>query len=98
MKQTVDKYQFVDSFQGAYKDNFSREGKLTLFDYLEELEESTGTEMELDPIAFCVDYTEFNNLKEIQADYDNIKSMEDLRDHTQVIEIEGTDRIIIQDF
>lgn len=96
MKQTVNFSQFVDSFSDQYKDNFSYEGQRALFDYLENLEEDTGTEIELDPIALCCEYSEYKDLKEIQENYTNIKSMEDLKDNTQVVEFDGG--IIIQDF
>jgi hypothetical protein len=98
MISTVSFNDFCDSFGGSYKDNFSYEGKRALFDYLEEYEESTGEQMELDPIAFCCDFTEYKNMKELKDNYSDIKDMDDLKDHTTVIEIEGTDRFIIQDF
>ena len=49
----------------TYKNNFTYEGKRALFDYLENLEEDTGTEIELDTIALCCEYSEYSNLKEI---------------------------------
>ena len=98
MIQTICFSNFVDSFSDTYKNNFSYEGKQALFNYLEELEEETGEQIELDPIALCCDYSEYENLDELRADYQDIKDMDDLRDHTQVIEIEGTDRFIIQQF
>lgn len=38
------------------------------------------------------------NFEDLQANYNNIKSMDDLENHTTVIKIEDTDRFIIQDF
>ena len=98
MIQTVNFSQFTDSFSDSYKDNFSYEGKQALFNYLEDYEKSTGKQIELDPIALCSEYTEYENLKDLQANYSNIKSMKDLEDHTQVIKIEGSDRFIIQNY
>lgn len=98
MEATVNFDDFSDSFTGGYKDNFTYEGKRALFEYLEELEESMGEEMELDPVAFACEYTEYDSLEELQDNYSNIEDMEDLRDHTQVIEIPSTERFIIQDF
>ena len=99
MYNTVNFSQFCDNFSGGYKDNFTYEGKRALFDYIEELEESGEVaEMELDPIALCGEYSEFDNLKEIQKQYSHIKSIEDLRDSTQVIKVGSTGRIIIQDY
>jgi len=98
MISTVNFNDFSDSFSGSYEKNFSYEGKRALFDYLEEYEESTGEQLELDPIAFCVEYTEYENFKELKNNYSDIKDMEDLENNTTVIKIEGTDRFIIQDF
>jgi len=59
MKQTVNLYEFRDAFQSMNRgNNFSYEGLEVLFDYLEEYEDSTGEEIELDVIALCCDYSE----------------------------------------
>jgi hypothetical protein len=59
MKTTVSKYDFERAFVDAdRKENFSYEGLGLLFDYLEEYEDSTGEEVELDVIALCCDYAE----------------------------------------
>lgn len=53
----------LDDFVQAFKDRgresqFSRPALYSLFNYLEEYEENTGAEIELDVIALCCDYTE----------------------------------------
>ena len=48
MKRTINDHDFIDAFQGTYKDQFSYEGKMALYEYLTQLEEDTGFEMELD--------------------------------------------------
>lgn len=59
MKVTVNERMFRDMFIDYNRqDNFSSEGLSLLFDYLEQLEEDTGNEMELDVIALCCDYSE----------------------------------------
>lgn len=99
MKQSVNFSQFCDSFSETYKNNFSYEGKRALFDYLEEYEEGTGEEVELDPIALCCEYSEFENLEELQASYPDIESMEDLQNNTTVIPLgDKHDGFIIQDY
>jgi len=98
MKSDVNFNTFCDSFHGGYADNFTYEGKRALYDYLIEYEDDTGTELELNPIAFCCDFTEYESLEEIKSEYDSIESMEDLENNTMVIKIEGTDRLIIQQF
>ncbi len=80
----------------GYKNNFSYEGANALQEYLDELSEDTGENIEYDPIAWCVEFTEYKNLKEIKENYNDIKTLDDLRDHTTVIEFDGG--LIIQDF
>lgn len=59
MKTTVSRYDFERAFADAgRKDQFSYEGLSVLFDYLEDYEEQTGEEIELDVIALCCDYYE----------------------------------------
>lgn len=67
MKTTVNFCDFQDAFQ-IRKENFSYEGKRVLFDYLEEMEESTGEELELDVIALCCEYSEDSH-DDIAANY-----------------------------
>ncbi len=98
MKQTINFSEFTDRFRDMDRDNnFTYEGKRALFDYLEEYEEDTGEEIELDVIALCCEYTEYKNLAELQENYTDIESIEKLRDHTTVIMIDD-ERFIIQDF
>lgn len=69
MKQTIGFCAFCDAFRDMDRnENFSYDGKRALFDYLEEYEESTGEEIELDVIALCCDYNE-STYEEIAEDY-----------------------------
>ena len=103
MKQDVGFCDFCDSFSGSYADNFSYSGKKALYNYLIDFEEDTGEELELDPIAFCCDFTEYESFEELQKDYDYIETIDELKDKTVVIPIEDiygkqTDGLIIQNF
>lgn len=100
MKTTITQSDFRDAFlsSDSRKNSFSWEGLNALFDYLEALEQDCGEEMELDVVALDCDFTEYQDLKDVQDNFPQIESLEDLQDHTQVIEIEGTDRLIIQNF
>jgi len=100
MKQYISKYHFTNWFLSSdtYKNNFSYEGLNSLFDYLEQFEEDMGKEMEFDPVAICCEYSEYENFEEIKNNYDCIENYEDLENNTSIIEIENTDRLIIQDF
>ena len=93
MKDTITENTFTNEM---VKHGFSYEGTKALFEYLEQLEQDCDQEIEFDPIAFRCDFDEYENLKEVQKNYQDIKSLDDLRDHTTVIEIPNTKRLIIQ--
>jgi hypothetical protein len=69
MKQTINFYEFAAQFQSMRPNSFSREGLIALWEYLEEWEESTGEEVELDVIALCCDFIEYESLADYQQDY-----------------------------
>jgi hypothetical protein len=95
MKKTLTFQDFRDAFEGSsYKNNFTYEGKRALFDYLENYEEETGEQVELDTVALCCEYTEYANLKELQDNYTDTKSMEELEANTIVIPVESGSIII----
>ena len=98
MKQSVNFSEFCDRFRDMDRnEHFTYEGKRALFDYLENLEDDMGEEIELDIIALCCDFTEYENLEELQENYTDIESIEELEEHTTVIMIDA-DRFIIQDY
>jgi hypothetical protein len=69
MKTTVSRYDFERAFVDAdRKENFSYEALGLLFDYFESYEEETGTEIELDVVAICCEYSE-DNPDDIIANY-----------------------------
>ena len=100
MKQTINFYNFSDAFRKAGRaDQFTYEGQRAIFDYLEEYEDSTGEEVELDVVAICCEYMEYENLEEFHNIYDkeDYPNLDKLRDYTQVIEV-GDDSFIIAEF
>jgi hypothetical protein len=97
MISTITKYEFERAFIAIRPDNFSRAGLDAMFDYFEEYEEETGEQIELDVIAICCEYSEYENFEEVARDYDGIDTLEDLRDRSTVIEIDGGG-LIIQSF
>lgn len=57
MKQSITFGQFVDAFYAHNRyDSFGYDGLRVIFDYLEDYEDQTGEEIELDVIAICCDY------------------------------------------
>ena len=78
MKQTVDFQTFRDTFRAYDRmDNFSREGMEVLFDYLEQYEQDSGEELELDVIALCCDFGEDTAEGIIQNYSIDIEGMDD---------------------
>ena len=112
MKQSINLYDFERAFAGHDRqDQFSYEGKRALFDYLEQYEEDCGEEIELDVIALCCDYAEYDSATDcaceffdFEIDHEAVQwddeaqeiALKYLRDRTQVIEFDGG--IIIQQF
>lgn len=97
MKKTIGYWDFINGFEDANRiQSFSRAGFDRLFSFFEDLEGDTGEEIEFDPIAIDYEFTEYEDLEEIQADYPGIESMEDLNDETIVLTFDGG--IIIKSF
>ena len=70
MKTTISVSDFRDAFyQCGRGGQFSYEALGLLFDYFEKYEDSTGVEIELDPIAVCCDFVEEMPV-DIAANYD----------------------------
>ena len=97
MKTSINFCQFYDSFENR-RENFSYEGLRALYNYLLELEDSCDTEIELDHIALCCEYTEYKDLEELRNYYTDIESMEELEQKTMIIQIEGSEGFIVQDY
>ena len=69
MKITINKSDFIDQFRVMDRlENFSYEGRSMLFDYIEQIEEDTGEELEMDVIAVCCDFSE-DAPEDIAANY-----------------------------
>jgi hypothetical protein len=84
MKTTLSLADFHDAFINAgRKEDFSWEGRAMLFDYLEEYEQSTAEELEIDVLALCCDYGELSTAEVIDdysLDVEGVEP-EDLEDH-----------------
>jgi len=100
MKQSINEYQFRDAFHKMGRgEQFSYDGLKALYDYLEQLEDEIGEEIELDVIALCCEYSEYACLEDFQKDYGkrDYKSIEDIEERTTVIQC-GLVGFIIQQF
>ena len=97
MKQSINMYDFERAFKNFERDNFSYDGLKALFEYLEEYEDSTGEEVELDVIALCCEYAEYDSLSEYNDDYGTKYSEIDaIQDDTTLIKIDDNSFIIQQ--
>jgi len=108
MKEYVNEHTFRDRFMRSdnYKNNFSYEGLHALFEYIEQVEDDIGEEFEFDMVGICCDYSEYDSLKDFNADYAGTpgnncwkyETLDDIREETVVIEIPDTERFIIGAF
>ena len=106
MKQTINDFQFRDAFvRMDRKENFSYAGLNALYDYLTDLEDDIGEELELDVIALCCDYSE-HDLRDLQREYGDYEgeqwegleeAIQWLEDRTTVIRVDD-DRVIVHVF
>jgi len=100
MKQTITFGQFQDAFFNMDRQNqFTYKGKKALFEYLEEYEDDTDEQIELDVIALCCDFTEYDSLEDFWQEYDkeDFPDIDAIECETQVIMIDN-DSFIIADF
>lgn len=86
MKKTIGKHEFTDvmTLRG-----FSYNGAVTLFNYLEELEDDLGEQIEFDPIALSSEWYEYKTLEEIAHDFgEEYGDLDYLSQSTTIIEFE----------
>lgn len=100
MKTRVYLDDFVQSFKDRNRESqFSRPALYGLFSYLEEYEDSTGEEIELDVIALCCDYTEAS-YKDIADDYGiDVSECADVEDMREAVleHLEGETQVVWYD-
>lgn len=105
-KTITNEYAFANwvAQSGDYSNNFTVQGAKALQAYLDELSDELGENFEFDPIAWCVEYSEYKDVVEAYDTYSNgdtftlsdTEKLEWLQDRTTVIEFDGG--IIVQDF
>lgn len=66
---TLSTYQIADALKNDTGANWSYNGSLALAEYLEEYEESTGEELELDVCAIRCDFAEYSGLQAWAVEY-----------------------------
>ena len=69
MKETLTNNEIADRLFRDENAGFSYEGAKALAEYLEQLEEDCGEEMEFDRVAIRCDYSEHSSLQDWAEDY-----------------------------
>ena len=78
--------------------SFGYSGSIAMVEYLEQLEDETGTPIKLDPVAIRCNYAQYADVFEFWQDYygepadpdeDEEDLIDQLRDETTVIEFDG---------
>ena len=103
MKITINCNDFHQAFADHGRgDQFSGDALDALFAWYEELEESNGEELELDPIAICGEWAEYDSAIEAYRDLvdaDDVsedEALDALQKQTTIIELD--DSVLIQNF
>ena len=103
MKITINCNDFRQAFEDHGRgDQFSGDALDALFDYYQDIEASTGEELELDVIGVCCDWGEYDGAYEAlfpeseENSWSESECIERLRDQTTVIELD--DSVLVQNF
>jgi len=84
MKEEVSESEFINRFETMNRgNNFTYEGRRALYEYITQLEEDTGTDIDLDIIAICCDYNEYEDLDEYLKDYNTDLDKKDYDDEEE---------------
>ena len=97
---TIDNHDFIQAFKDAGReDQFSLDALTVLFHHLEEWESQMSEPMELDVIAICCDYEEYDSIEDFQRDYgeEMYSSIEDIKERTLLL-AKPTSGFVIQKF
>ena len=101
MKTTINQSDFVSAFKGnsERKDQFTYGALCALFEYYDEIEQQAGDEIELDVVAICCDWTEYDTALEAAKAYgfdkeDEDKALSYLTNQTAVLPLEGGNVVV----
>ena len=93
--QTVDFQTFRDAFAAIRPGSFTYEGLGALYDYLEELSDDIGEDIELDVIALCYEFTEYDEEK-ARREFNIDPDVEDWQSEVPSAIASGGDFVIVQ--
>ena len=93
MYQTISQWDFVRAFTEMNREtNFSEEGRIALFDFLEEV----NPDSELDVISICCEFTEYANVEDLKADHSNLLEDEEFEDDDEVLDFFRDETLLIE--
>ena len=69
MKTTLNTYDIANALKSDENANWTWNGARALAEYLEQIEEDTGEEMELDVVAIRCEFSEYESLESWASDY-----------------------------
>jgi len=93
----ISKNEFLDAFN-IRKGNFSDNGLMALYDYLDDFYSEADKPYELDVIEICCSFTEYDNLQDFNKDYNReYENIDEIVDDTEIIRIDDK-RFIIANF
>jgi len=82
MKNIITQHSFVEAFRACGRENqFSYHALRALFEHLERVEEDTDTELTLDPIALCCEWSEYPSALAAATDYGFIDGVDSKDEH-----------------
>jgi len=107
MKTTVSEHDFIRAFEVMGRQNqFSRAALQAIFEYMEDYERDTGEEVELDVIALCCEWAEYDSAldaaseygwePDAEADDPEADALDWLEGQTQVRSVEGGGVVLVQ--
>ena len=103
IRTEVNEWEFKNYFTASqYKNSYSMEGLYTLYNYLNDLSEDIGEDIEFDIVAIACEYDEYESLEEALEEYQDINTYDELEEHTIILDIsryfDNHKGIIIQAF
>lgn len=99
MKRIIDESLFIQAFEDYHRvEEFGYDGLSALFHYLTAMEEDCDIEIELDVVALCCEYAQYDSIDDVLEEHDDISDITELQEHTMTIEYGETNKVIIQCF
>ncbi len=86
--QHVTQDNFINAFRSMRPDSFTYEALVALYDYHSELD----INIELDIIAIDCEWTEYDSLADVQAEYSDsvdLSTIDKLRDYATLLELDN---------